>query len=187
MAKQKRYKSDKLRFKFINKYLKGKEILDVGSKEGYVHPLLAKSNPDKNIYTLDLTEADFNLDLNKPWNIKKKFDTIIAAEIIEHIDNPNHLIQQIKKHLNQGGRLILTTPNAAGIQYIRNPEWCVFDEHGHNQAFTLPMLEKLLKKSKFKILHKQYINAFWRKNPLQIIPMIFNRLKTDLIIVGETE
>ena len=144
---EKRFKSDKLRFKFINKFLKGKEILDVGSKEGYVHGLLVKANPDKKNYSTDFSNSDYNLDLNKPWKIKKKFDTIIAAEIIEHINNPSFLIEQCKKHLKEKGILILTTPNAAGIQYIRNPAWCVFDKYGHNQAFTMPMLEKLLKQN----------------------------------------
>ncbi len=182
--KDSRFKSDRLRFEIINKFLVGKEILDVGSKEGYLHNLLVESNKNKKIYACDLEKSDFNLDLNKPWNIKKKFDTIIAGEIIEHLNNPEYFIKQCKNHLKKEGILILTTPNAVGLQYIRNPSWCV-DDSGHNFSFTMPMLEKLFKKNNFEIICKNYINAFWLNNPLQIIPQIFKRLKTDLIIVGK--
>jgi len=184
---EKRYKSDRLRFKFINKFLKGKEILDLGSKEGHVHSLLIKANPDKKIYSSDLSDSDFNIDLNEPWPIKKKFDTIIAGEVIEHLIRPDDFIKHCIKHLNKKGILILTTPNAIGLQYIRNPSWCVKENLGHNLSFTMPMLEKLFEKNNLKVIHKNYINAFWINNPLQIIPIIFKKLKPDMLIVGENQ
>jgi len=183
MKKNKRFKSDFLRFKYINKFIKGKEILDLGSKEGYLHELLIKANLGKKIYSCDLRDSDFNLDLNKEWEFKKKFDTIIAGEIIEHLENPVEFIKKCSNHLRKKGRLILTTPNALGLQYLRNPSWCV--EEGHNFAFTLPMLEKLFNKNGFNIIYKGKINAFWINNPLQIIPLLIPRIKTDLIVVGE--
>ncbi|PIN77332.1 hypothetical protein COV15_02380 [Candidatus Woesearchaeota archaeon CG10_big_fil_rev_8_21_14_0_10_34_12] len=66
--------SDKLRFSFINKYIKGKDILDIGSTEGYIHKLLVEANKDKKFYTLDVDgNPDFKVDLNNPKNLDKKF------------------------------------------------------------------------------------------------------------------
>lgn len=184
--RDKRYKSDFLRFGYINKFLKGKEILDLGAKEGYLHNLLIKNNPDKKIFSCDLNNSDFNRDLNKPFNIKKKFDTIVAGEIIEHVENPSQFLRECKKILKKDGRLILTTPSAIGLQYIKNPEWCVsYEETFHIHAFTMPMLKSLLKKEKYKFIHEDYINAFWINNPLKIIPYIIKKLRTDLFIVAE--
>lgn len=179
----------KLRFRVINNYLKGKEILDIGSNEGLLHDLLKIANRDKIFYTLDMgRNSDFKIDLNKRKNLNKKFDTIIAGEIIEHLENPSYFLRFCFNHLKKGGRLILTTPNAIGLQYIRNPSWCLnrnnFDQH--IQAFTMPMLNLLFKKAGFRVIREEYINAFWtNRNPLQLIPKIFPRLKTDLLIVGE--
>lgn len=181
----KRIKSDVLRFKHINCYIKGKEILDIGAKEGYIHSLIKKNNSGKKIYSLDLKNSDFNVNLNNNFSLNKKFDIIIAGEIIEHLDNPQKFIKNCAKHLKKGGRLILTTPNATGLQYLRNPSWCVTGKFGHINAFTIPMLEYMFLDSKLKVIDKKYLNAFWVHNPLQIISFLIKHLRTDLLIVGE--
>lgn len=183
-----RFKSDELRFEYINKWIKGKDILDIGSSEGHVNKLLVKNNPSRKIYTLDLdSKADFKMDLDKPKKISKKFDTIIAGEIIEHVISPIGLVRYCKSLLKRGGRLIITTPNATGIQYLLKPNWCVYykDYRGHTQAFTIPMLERVCKDEKMKILNSDYINAFWINNPLQYISWMIKRLRPDLIVVAE--
>ena len=40
----------------------------------------------------------------------KRFDTIILAEVIEHLDDADGLLAQIVGLLSDGGRLVLTTP-----------------------------------------------------------------------------
>ena len=141
MKKDGRYKSDMLRFRYINKFIKGIKILDVGNAEGYLDKLIKEKNPKKKFFTLDLNQkSDFTMDLNKPKDLNQKFDTIIAGEIIEHVDNPKQLVGFLYKHLNKKGRIILTTPNATGLQYILKPSWCVFykDYPGHRHTFTPP-------------------------------------------------
>lgn len=185
--KDKRLKSDTLRFSKILEFVEGKEILDIGSREGNVNKLIKEYFEDKNIFSMDLENSDFNMDLDNPKEINKKFDTIIAGEIIEHIESPIDFLKYCKSLLKKNGRLILTTPNATGLQYIRDPSWCVNyeDYRGHSQTFTLPMLNKNLKELGFKILHEEYINAFWINNPLKYFSLIFKRFRPDLMIVGK--
>lgn len=186
--KDKRFKSDNLRFKYINKYLKGSEILDIGSQEGYLHSLLINSNQNKKFYTLDSSGTpNFKVNLDKPKPLHKKFDTIIAGEVLEHLESPIKFIKYCKSLLKKGGRLIITTPNAAGLQYIRNPAWCVYykDYRGHTQAFTLDMLKRMCSDHGFKIINADYINAFWINNPLEYFSLIFKRFRPDLIVVAE--
>ena len=40
----------------------------------------------------------------------KAFDVVLASEIIEHIDNPNNFLQQLKRVLVADGHLFITTP-----------------------------------------------------------------------------
>ncbi len=39
------------------------------------------------------------------------FEVIVAAEILEHLDNPGQFLSNMRRHLAPGGILILTTPN----------------------------------------------------------------------------
>jgi len=189
-TRDKRFKSDALRFKFINKFIKGKSILDIGSSEGQIHNLLLKENSDKKILSLDNKgKPDFTMNLDHPKKIHKKFDTIIAGEVIEHLESPVKFIRYLKNMLKKKGRLIITTPNATGLQYIRNPAWCVYyqDYRGHIQTFTLDMIKKICQDEGFKIIYSDYINAFWTYNPLQYLSSIIKRLRPDLIVVAENK
>ncbi len=183
-----RLKSDKLRFKHIARFVQGTDVLDIGSDEGYIHGFLVKRFPDKKFYTLDSSgKADFKINLDKPKKLGKQFDTIIAGEVIEHLASPISFITWCAQHLKKGGRLILTTPNATGLQYLRDPAWCVFytNYRGHTQAFTLPMLRRIAQDEKLRVIHTDYLNAFWIHNPLEYVSLVFKRLRPDLLLVAE--
>jgi SAM-dependent methyltransferase len=183
-----RYRSDYLRFKSIQKYIRGATVLDIGSSEGYLHSLLKKNNPDKRIFSLDDSKnADYSMNLDRPRKIKKKFDVVIAGEIIEHLESPIQFIRYCKNLLVPRGMLILTTPNAIGLQYLLNESWCVHysDYRGHTQSFTLPMLKRIITDEKFDIISSSYINAFWQRNPLQIVSLIFKKFRPDLLVVAQ--
>ena len=55
---------------------------------------------------LDIDEADFPFE-------NDYFDGILAAEIIEHLLNPDHLLREIYRVLKSGGWAIISTPNLA--------------------------------------------------------------------------
>ena len=44
-------------------------------------------------------------------NLNQSFDAIIAGELIEHLPNPGLFLENMVRHLNPGGTLLLTTPN----------------------------------------------------------------------------
>lgn len=46
-------------------------------------------------------------------------DTVVAGELIEHVDNPGGLVAVARDHLKPGGRFVLTTPNPWGLPHLR--------------------------------------------------------------------
>jgi len=44
-------------------------------------------------------------------DLGQKFDTIVAGELIEHLPNAGAFLENMVKHLNPDGRLVITTPN----------------------------------------------------------------------------
>ena len=54
----------------------------------------------------------------KPLN--KTFDLIICFELIEHLSDPNSLIENISKHLKPNGYLALSTIDRTMMSFIQN-------------------------------------------------------------------
>ena len=48
----------------------------------------------------------------------KKFDAVVAGDIIEHVNNLGLVLSGIKKVLAPGGVLVITTPNALAIKRV---------------------------------------------------------------------
>lgn len=44
-------------------------------------------------------------------DIGERFDVVTAGEIIEHVENAGMLIRNLRRHLNPGGSLVITTPH----------------------------------------------------------------------------
>lgn len=62
---------------------------------------------------------DFDLEADE-WPIEEKFDIILCFEVIEHLfRDPMRLFWEVNKHLEVGGKLILTTPNIASFRGIK--------------------------------------------------------------------
>jgi SAM-dependent methyltransferase len=61
----------------------------------------------------------------------KKYDTIVFAEILEHVENDDWLDHVAKKMINPGGRIIVSVPNGDRVP-----------DESHLRRFTVPLLRK---------------------------------------------
>jgi len=105
------------RYIWANKNLYGKNILEVGCSTGYGCQFLPN---DINYLGLDYDPIIIDVAHDQNWgdNVKfsctdinqmelAKFDTIIAFEVIEHLDNGLELVDKLKSHCR---RLLITVP-----------------------------------------------------------------------------
>lgn len=53
--------------------------------------------------------------LFEEFSSNERFDDIIAARVLEHLDNPVAVLAQMKKHLAPGGRIHVVVPNADSL------------------------------------------------------------------------
>jgi 2-polyprenyl-3-methyl-5-hydroxy-6-metoxy-1,4-benzoquinol methylase len=119
------------RWEFIEEYVKNKDILDIGcaelvsttedpnKKERWISAKIKKVA--KSVTCLDinkeqiekLKELGYNAFFGNAENVDlgRKFDIIFAGELIEHLSNPGLFLDNMKRHLNNDGLLIITTPN----------------------------------------------------------------------------
>lgn len=161
------------REKIIINYVKGKRVLDIGSvgQSGEYCLWSLIENYARYLIGVDLEKAEiinreiFNLgDASlshsndkrilfgnmETIDLKEKFDIIIAGDIIEHVSNQGLFLDNIRRHLESDGKLILTTPNAKWITIFLKPNPTHVLWH---DAYTL---NQLLNRHGFKIIKKYY-------------------------------
>jgi len=113
---------------FIINFIKGDNnyILDVGSGGGWI---TSKFKQKGNLFLTDLSYKNLHL-IKKENNIesvvadaialpykKDKFDYIIMSEVLEHINEPDKVIESLMNLLKRGGKIIVTTPYNEKIKY----------------------------------------------------------------------
>jgi len=90
----------------------------------------------------------------------KIFDTVVAAELIEHLENPAGFLRGVHKILKDEGKLIISTPNPyhlptliANILFIR-PEFTAHVTHDpyHINLFPYRNMITLLEHCDFRLI-----------------------------------
>ena len=105
-----------------DKRLNGKSIIDFGCGSDFQAISKRYTETSKavliDLYGDDFTKnnikfINYNNNLNKiDIELKnEKFDIIILAAVIEHLDNPEVIIKYLKKFLNKNGYFLLTAPS----------------------------------------------------------------------------
>ncbi len=107
--------------------------------------------------------------------LDRRFDTIVAGEIIEHLGNPRRALVSMRDHLKPSGRLILTTCNPFYInnfwKILKYNDIQVHEEH--TAWFDPHTLGRLLNLSGFEVLRLCWIKAKrlhgrWRVLPARL-------------------
>lgn len=159
-------------FESISSYCIG-SILEIGSGIGNISKLLLekdgpltlsdlrpeycvflkqrfRANQLNGIFQLDLSVTDF--EENYP-QLLGQFDTIVALNVIEHIEDDGIAVKNCKRLLKQGGRLIVLVP---AFQVLNNS---LDTELGHFRRYTKKSLTALLQKEDMNVTHTKYFNG----------------------------
>ncbi len=109
----------------------GKEVLECGCGGGqhtsFVAPIA------KSVTAVDLNTTEIAKERNKEFsnvefvesdiasmNLGKTFDIVFSIGVVHHTDNPDKTFNNLKKHVKQGGRLIVWVYSAEGNSLVKN-------------------------------------------------------------------
>ena len=123
------------RFEVIERYIQRGEVLDLGcvdsrparhtAEERIEHKpnLLFRRMVELNKETLgiDIDQKGVEVLAGMGYRVEaadvetmdlgRKFDAIVAGEIIEHLENPGRFLRNMRRHVKEDGVLIVSTPN----------------------------------------------------------------------------
>lgn len=159
------------RYEHAMKCVKGM-ILDVGCGLGYGSGML--HGVSNSIIAFDISDTALSYAKRNypgPMYVRAdaqafpfkdtSFDTVVALEIIEHVNSSIHLLREIHRVLKNEGFLILSTPN---IAHLRNRLECALFKKNliagepenpyHKHEYTPEELSRSLESTGFKIEEK---------------------------------
>lgn len=176
--KQDKYSSHSQISEWI-KLLKLRNVLDIGCAGGFLFKALGNKwegelvgiekeaswvNTDdvkkyKKIFWLDLEKKNIYKTLGKKVSY---YDAIVTADVLEHLDNPNKTLEEIKKIMNYKGYLMVSLPNInylpvliirlifPNLRMSKGPL-----DKTHKHFYSLDGAKKLLEINEFKIIKTQ--------------------------------
>lgn len=149
------------------------EVLEIGSGIGNISAYFVKNNrpvsvsdmrPEyceflkkkfsgvnnfRDVHQIDIVDPGFD---TKHENLMGKFDSVIALNIVEHVDDDDYAIRNCLKLLKQGGQLVVLVP---AFMWLYNR----FDrELGHYRRYTRKSLEELFRQNGTVIQSSRYFN-----------------------------
>lgn len=157
----------------ISEYFKGKNCLELGCADGlWTENLLEKFNRivavdgDKEMISeikkrLNSKKLEVVYSKFEKYSPKEKFNTIIMAHILEHVEDPVFIFQKAKKWLEKDGVMLICVPNADSLHRQAGVEMGLLkkvnglndldNKLGHRRVYTWESLRKDIKKSGLKI------------------------------------
>jgi SAM-dependent methyltransferase len=119
----------------------------------------------------------------------EKFDAIVASEILEHIENPRHVLRRCAALLKPGGTVLITTPNIESsfsiAMRLRTGCFSLFDDayyrrDGHITPITSTLLKQALAEAGFALRRFEtaggHPGTWWK---MRLLIRLIDRLRSD--------
>jgi 2-polyprenyl-3-methyl-5-hydroxy-6-metoxy-1,4-benzoquinol methylase len=107
---------------------------------------------------------DIKNSLQEVSNLKKKFDAITLWHVLEHVDELNTTIENLKNLLTENGRIYIAVPNSNSWDaHHYKQHWAAYDVPRHLWHFNIKSMHELLKQhqlTNIKVL-PMWLDAFY--------------------------
>jgi 2-polyprenyl-3-methyl-5-hydroxy-6-metoxy-1,4-benzoquinol methylase len=122
------------RARFLAELIPGGEVLDIGcaghvvkpESDDWLHGALARrcrvtgiDISEDNIRRMrELGFADTHVGSAEDFHLGRKFDAVVAGEVIEHLSNPGRFLECAKLHLKENGKIVISTPYVFSLVHV---------------------------------------------------------------------
>lgn len=105
------------------------------------------------------------------------FDTIFCMEVLEHLSDPCATLKKLHSMLSNDGKLILSTPNAAGaVARFYGHQWREANNPTHMNLLTMTAIRCMAKTVGFRGIHRHRMPMAYGKTGLRKIALGITQL-----------
>ena len=122
----------------------------------------------------DVRTLDLNDDFAPRYD--RRFALVVSVDVVEHLAAPRHFLRQVRHLLDDGGHLLLTTPNVANwigrLRFLATGDLRWFDAHHqrrlrHISPVTDAQMRGMLDEAGFRFVDATAAGSFL--GPLQVV------------------
>lgn len=126
------------RIQEILRHVRGPTVLDLGAvqhdianaqSDEWLHDRIRQLPGVERLVGVDRLESDV-AELNQrgyemvaanveTMDLNINADTVVAGELLEHVENPGLMLTRVVEHMADGGRFVLSTPNPWAVVHLR--------------------------------------------------------------------
>ena len=147
-----------------------------------------RTSRHRGISTFPFKQLDLDASPSYVDALGKRFDAIVAIEVIEHLENPYQFLRKAHALLKPDGVLIVTTPNVVDLDSRRQfliqgdlwlfPRGCVSGlrqgRFGHLTILPYWMLEEILDREGWHVLARRFIGRKPRAGLIGALAVLVN-------------
>lgn len=152
----------KLRFKFIQRFIKQGKLFDLGA--GWGHFMLAGKELGYDVYGVEISEQPYLYcvnDLKLPvdhidffeMDESKQFDVVTMWDVLEHIDKANEFVAKVSKLTKPGGYLFLQVPQIDSYFAKRHKDNWKMMGLDHVNYFGKKTIEQILANNGYELVN----------------------------------
>jgi SAM-dependent methyltransferase len=162
----------------------GARVLDVGCGRGVLLSALAERGFEAHGFEVSPSAAagvDRRAIVRCGENLQEAgyprayFDQVIIWHVLEHLPDPRRSLDEIRRILKPGGRLVVAVPNYSSLQArCCGAGWFHLDPPRHLYHFPAKGLRRLLESTGFRVEREHHFSL--RQNPFGWVQSILNRI-----------
>jgi len=195
-----RFFSVRQKFAIIDRYIKGKYLLDIGCGTGeLIHYCASKGylvegiEPNSKARNLAMSRYQLTVKakLSDLTDNTHHYDCITLWHVLEHIHQINESIKNIRQLLNKNGIVIVAVPNSSSWDaYHYKNFWAAYDLPRHLYHFTENTLQTIFTKKGFNQIIRipQKLDAYYisllseeyKTNKKNITKALINGFKSNM-------